>query len=224
MAMMIDILDKSIKDMKDLRQREERRDNKAAQEALDQRFSVLTSQIHSLILALQYTKEKMQFQLNDQIIIELESLLQESENIVKSGFAEKDPIVQVENAHKTLQQNIKKDWAKHYSLMTNSTKSTLQVISGIDAEKVAKCLEGIAKGASWTTSIGDFKAMNQSLAEAKDLIDGLGLDQQIIAFLQKMNNGKATVMDLDENVLRWLRDESLARRVKLSFVGESRRA
>lgn len=43
MAMMIDILDKSIKDMKDLRQREERRDNKAAQEALDQRFSVLTS-------------------------------------------------------------------------------------------------------------------------------------------------------------------------------------
>ena len=43
MAMMIGILDKSIKDMKNLRQREERRDNKAAQEALDQRFSVLTS-------------------------------------------------------------------------------------------------------------------------------------------------------------------------------------
>ena len=34
-------------------------------------------------------------------------------------------------------------------------------------------------------AIGDFKAMNQSLAEAKDLIDGLGLDQQIIAFLQR---------------------------------------
>ena len=223
MAMMIGILDKSIKDMKNLRQREERRDNKAAQEALDQRFSVLTSQIHSLMLALQYTKEKMQFQLNGQILIELESLLQESKGIVKSGFAEKDPIAQVENAHKTVQQNIKKDWAKYYSSMTNSTKSTLQVISGIDTEKVAKCLDGIAKGASWTTNIGDFKVMNQSLAEAKYLIDGLGLDQQIIAFLLKMKNGKATVMDLDENVLRWLRDESLDRRVKLSFVGGSRR-
>ena len=73
------------------------------------------------------------------------------------------------------------------------------------------------------SALGIFKAMNQSLAEAKDLIDGLGLDQQIIAFLQKMNNGKATVTDLDENVLRWLRDESLDRRVKLSFVGGSRR-
>ena len=223
MAMMIDILDKSIKDMKDLRQREERRDNKAAQETLDQRFSVLTNQIHSLMLALQYTKEEMQFQLNDQILMELESLLQESKGIVESGFAEKDPIAQMENAHKTVQHNIKKDWSKYYSSMTNSTKSTLQVISGIDAEKVAKCLEGIAKGASWTTSIENFKAMNQSLAEAKDLIDGLGLDQQIIVFLQKMNNGKATVTDLDENVLRWLRDESLDKRVKLSFVGGSRR-
>ena len=223
MAMMIDILDKSIKDMKDLRQREERRDNKAAQETLDQRFSVLTNQIHSLMLALQYTKEEMQFQLNDQILIELESLLQESKGIVESGFAEKDPIAQMENAHKTVQQNIKKDWSKHYSSMTNSTKSTLQVISGIDTEKVAKCLEGIAKGASWTTSIENFKAMNRSLAEAKDLIDGLGLDQQIIVFLQKMNNGKATVTDLDENVLRWLRDESLDKRVKLSFVGGRRR-
>ena len=38
-----------------------------------------------------------------------------------------------------------------------------------------------------------------------------------------MNNGKATVMDLDEDVLRWLRDESLDRRVKLSFVGGNRR-
>ena len=223
MAMMIDILDKSIKDMKDLRQREERRDNKAAQETLDQRFSVLTNQIHSLMLALQYTKEEMQFQLNDQILIELESLLQESKGIVESGFAEKDPIAQMENAHKTVQQNIKKDWSKHYSSMTNSTKSTLQVISGIDTEKVAKCLEGIAKGASWTTSIENFKAMNRSLAEAKDLIDGLGLDQQIIVFWQKMYNGKATVTDLDENVLRWLRDESLDKRVKLSFVGGSRR-
>lgn len=221
--MMIDILDKSIKDMEDLRQREERRDNKAAQETLDQRFSVLTNQIHSLMLALQYTKEEMQFQLNDQILMELESLLQKSKGIVESGFAEKDPIAQMENAHKTVQQNIKKDWSKHYSSMTNSTKSTLQVISGIDTEKVAKCLEGIAKGASWTTSIENFKAMNQSLAEAKDLIDGLGLDQQIIVFLQKMNNGKATVTDLDENVLRWLRDESLDKRVKLSFVGGSRR-
>ena len=38
MGMLIDLLDKKIKEMKDLRQRVERRDNKAAQDAVDHRY------------------------------------------------------------------------------------------------------------------------------------------------------------------------------------------
>lgn len=219
MGMMIDVLSKKIKDMKNLRQREERRDNKAAQDALDLRFKTLTSQIHSLMTTLQYTKENMQFQLSDAVLSDLESLLTEHKAVIRSGFAEKDAINQAETDFKSIQQSIKKEWSKQYSTLTNATISTLQVISGIDSEHVSKCLEGIAKGSTWTTSIGDFKTMDHSLSEAKTLIDGLGLDQQIIAFLQKMNNGKATVMDLDDNVLRWLKAESLDKRVKLSFTG-----
>lgn len=219
MGMMIDVLTKKIKDMKDLRQREERRDNKATQDALDLRFKALTSQIHSLMTALQYTKENMQFQLSDAVLSDLESLLTEHKAVIRSGFAEKDAINQAETDFKSIQQSIKKEWSKQYSTLTNATISTLQVISGIDSEHVSKCLEGIAKGSTWTTSIGDFKTMDHSLSEAKTLIEGLGLDQQIIAFLQKMNSGKATVMDLDDKVLRWLKTESLDKRVNLSFTG-----
>ena len=219
MGMMIDVLTKKIKDMKDLRQREERRDNKAAQDALDVRFKALTSQIHLVMTALQYTKENMQFQLSDTLLSDLESLLTEHKAVIRSGFAEKDAIDQTETDFKSIQQSIKKEWSKQYSTLTNATISTLQVISGIDSEYVSKCLEGIVKGSTWTTSIGDFKTMERSLSDAKTLIEGLGLDQEIIAFLQKMNRGKATVMDLDDNVLRWLKAESLDKRVKLSFSG-----
>lgn len=223
MGIMIEVLSKKIKDMKDLRQREERRDNKAAQDALDRRFKMLTTQIHSLMTTLQYTKENMQFQLSDAVLSDLENLLTEHKAVVRSGFAEKDAINQAEADFKNIQHSIKKEWSKQYSTLTNATISTLQVISGIDSEHVSKCMEGIAKGSAWTTSIGAFKAMDQSLSEAKTLINGLGLDPQIIAFLQKMNNGKATVMDLDDNVLRWLKEESLDKRVKLSFTGGSKR-
>lgn len=219
MGMIIDVLSKKIQDMKDLRQREERRDNKAAQDALDLRFKALTTQIHSLMTALQYTKENMQFQLSDTLLSDLENLLTEHKAVIRSGFAEKDAINQVEIDFKNIQQSIKKEWSKQYLTLTNATISTLQVISGIDSERVSKCMEGIAKGSAWTTSIGDFKTMDHSLSEAKTLINGLSLDPQIIAFLQKMNNGKATVMDLDDNVLRWLKEESLDKRVKLSFMG-----
>ena len=221
MGMMIDVLSKRIKDMKDLRQREERRDNKAAQDALDLRYKNLTTQIHMLMMALQYTKENMQFQLRDAILSDLENLLTEMKAVIRSGFAEKDAINQAETDFKNIQQSIKKEWSKQYLILTNATIGTLQVISRIESEHVSKCLDGIEKGANWTTSIGDFKTMAQSLSDANTLINGLGLDQQIIAFLQKMNNGRATVMDLDDNVLRWLKEESLDKRVKLSFTVSS---
>lgn len=223
MGMMIDVLSKKIKDMKDLRQREERRDNKVAQDALDLRYKTLTIQFHLLMTALQYTKENMQFQLSDAVLSDLENLLTEQKAMIRSGGAEKDAINQAETDFKSIQQSIKKEWSKQYLILTNATISTLQVISGIDSEHVSKCLEGIARGAVWTTSIGDFKTMECSLSEAKTLISELGLDQQIIAFLQKMNNGKATVMDLDDNVLQWLKEESLDKRVKLSFTSGSKK-
>ena len=223
MGMMIDILDKKIKEMKDLRQREERRDNKVAQDALDSKFKLLTEQIHQLMTALQYAKENMQFQLSETALTDLENLLTTHKGAIRSGFAEKDSISKVETDLKSIQQSIKKEWSKQYSILTNSTISTLKVISGIALERVTKCLEGIAKGENWTTSIDDFKIMNKSLSDANTLIAGLGLDQRIIDFLQKMNNGKATVVDLDEKVLNWLKTESLDKRVRLSFTGSAKR-
>ena len=223
MSMMIDILNKKMKEMKDLRQREERRDYKAAQDALDFKFKILTEQIHQLMIALQYAKENMQFQLSETVLTDLENLLITHKGAIRSGFAEKDSISKVEIDLKSIQQSIKKEWSKQYATLTKPTISTLKVISDIDSDHVTKCLEGIAKGENWTTSIGDFKTMNKSLLDANTLISGLGLDQRIIDFLQKMNNGKATVVDLDEKVLNWLKTESLDKRVRLSFTGSVKR-
>lgn len=217
MGMMINILNKKIKEMKDLRQREERRDNKAAQDALDLKFKLLTEQIHQLMTTLQYAKENMQFQLSETVLTDLENLLIANRGAIRSGFTEKDSVSKVETDLKSIQLSIKKEWSKQYAVLTNSTISTLKVISGIDSEHVTKCLEGIAKGETWTTNIGDFKTMNNRLSDANTLIAGLGLDQPIIDFLQKMNSGKATIADLDEKVLNWLKTEALDKSVRLSF-------
>ena len=180
-------------------------------------------QIHSLMTTLQYTKEHMQFQLSEVTISSLENLLNEHKGSIRSGFAEKDLVAQSEADYKIVLQNIKKEWTKQYTVLTKSTVSTLQVIIGIDIERVSKCLDGITKGSIWNGNIDDFKIMEKNIVEAKALIEGLGLDHQIIAFLQKMNTGKATVVDLDDNVIRWLKDEALDKRVKLSFTGNSKK-
>ena len=217
MGMLIDILDKKIKELKDLRQREERRDNKAAQDALDQKYKVLTGQIHELMLALKYTKANLSFQLSETVLDDVNTMLLDQKAAVQSGYADKEMVSKVENELKAVLISIKKEWSKQYVNLTSATVSTLKVIAGVDTEKVSDCLDGIAKGENWTTDINEFQTMNKSMADANTLISGLGLDEQIISFLQKMNSGKATIADLDDKVMNWLRTEELDKKVKLSF-------
>ena len=217
MGMLIDVLDKRIRELKDLRQREERRDNQSAQNALDQKYKVLAGQIHELMLALKYTKENMSFQLSEAVLDDVNTMLLDQKATVQSGYADKEMVFKVESELKSILISIKKEWAKEYLNLTSATVSTLKVIVGVDTEKVSDCLGGIAKGETWTTDINEFQTMNKSMADANTLISGLGLDEQIISFLQKMNSGKATIADLDDKVMNWLRTEELDKRVKLSF-------
>ena len=223
MVMMIETLNKRINEMKDLRRLVEMRDNKAAQDAVDLKFKGLTAQIHLHMQALQYVKDKLQFQLSDTTLSSLENVLVEHRDSVQSGFAEKDRVDKTDADFKGVIQSIKKEWSSHYLALTNATISTLRVISRIDSEQVTRCLEGISKGEIWTVNTSDYKTMSVSLANAKTMIAGLSLDQNIIYFLQKMNNGKATVEDLDEKVMNWLKNESLEKRVRLSFTGSAKK-
>lgn len=215
--MLIDTMDKKIKEMKDLRLREERRDNKAAQDVLDLKFKNLTERITLMMLALQYSKKNMSFRLNDVDLDTIAELLTSHKAAIQSGYADKDAVSKVEMDLKGIENSIRKEWTKHYSSLTSSTVSTLKVIADIDEDKVSDCLEGIGCGATWTTDLNEFQEMNKGLSDANTLISGLGLDDQIIQFLQKMNNGKATVVDLDEKVMSWLKTEALEKKVKLSF-------
>ena len=49
------------------------------------------------------------------------------------------------------------------------------------------------------------------------MIQSLNLDDGIISFLTKMNTGQATIDDLNEVVLEWIRQEGLESRIRLKF-------
>ena len=60
--------------------------------------------------------------------------------------------------------------------------------------------------------------MLQGIASAEQLIQKLGLDDEIILFLQYTNAGKATLLDLNDKVLNWIRSEKLENKIRISFV------
>ena len=58
----------------------------------------------------------------------------------------------------------------------------------------------------------------KGIEEAEQLIQKLGLDDEIISFLQNTNAGKATLKDLNDKVLSWIRSEDLENKIRISFA------
>ena len=85
-------------------------------------------------------------------------------------------------------------------------------------KKVDQCLQKIQVAANWNLGETNYKTLIAGLDSAELLITGLGLDDEIILFLKKTNSNKATLEDLNEKVLKWIKEENLEKKTRISFV------
>ena len=218
--MIFDQMERRIKDMKELRRLEMIKANRAQQEITDIKYRNLVSQVKELIEVLGYAKANLQFVISDSVQADLKQLISKLLDAVQNGYADKDMVTDGENDFKTILASIKKEWNKHHAAITTTTVNTLKVIGGIESEQVASCLADIKVAGTWQTDLTMLKRLKKSLNSAETLINKMDLDQEIIIFLTKITYGKATLTDLNEKVMAWIRKENLDSRVKLSFLSK----
>lgn len=216
--MIFEDLVKTTKDMQDLQKRVAIKKNKDVQEATDEKYRLILTQVNQFIETIEYLYNYVGIEKNIEIITAMTELLILLETTVASGFASQDEVLSGETLYKNAQTDMKKKWQKQYSDLTSSAVSTLEAIKGIDSESVSNCLQKIQLGENWDTNVKKYQTMNTGLVEANQLIARLGLDDEIIDFLQKANAGDANLNDLDDKVLKWIKEEQLESRIRISFV------
>ena len=218
--MIIDVLNNKIQEMKSLRRLEMLRDHRAQQEATDNKYRSLVAQVQVFSNALRYASDNLSFVLSDSLQSNVSDLFVSLKAITQSGFADKDGVVTAENNIKAIQSGIKKEWGKHYSIYTASTVNTLKVISGIAFDKVEACILDIKAAEIWSGDIKVLTKLRAAMSSAEALIKSLNMDQETIGFLAQMAAGKATLLDLNEEVLTWIKRESLEGKIRLSFINK----
>ena len=211
-------MDCRIKEMKELRRLETIKANLKQQEATDIKYHNLVVQVKSFIDILRYLHNDLGFEISDSYKSVINSLLLKLQEVIKDGYSDKDLVIESENDFKNIQAIIKRDWVKYHSFLTTTTVNTLKIIGGIDSEQVEACLADIKDASAWQNDLGVYKKLKKALDGADSMIEKMSLDQDIIAFLTKMTAGKATLFDLNDEVMDWIKKESLEKRVKLSFV------
>jgi hypothetical protein len=205
------------KALQDLQRKTATKNNKDLQEITDTKYRVLLTQVNLFVVTIEYLYSDVNVQKNDEILASMSELLGALEKVVETGLASQDEVTNAENSFKTIQGNMKKEWSKQYADLTGSTVSTLEAIRGIDPENVGSCLQKIQPAESWELDVKKYRKMSSGLDDAEQLIVSLGLDHEIITFLQSTNSGKATLKDLNDKVLSWIRGEKLEGKIRISF-------
>lgn len=215
--MLIDLLNSKIDEMQEIRRLEAIKAGQEQQAITDVKYHELVQDIHQMIEAIIYADSKLNFSVNETTKEQIKELLLKTQEVIKSGFADKDLLTATQRILNIVLKKIKEEWEIHFKKITLATIKTLTVIKAIDEDKVTKCKANIDNAIQWKNEKSVLEELRKALDEAKKLIQSLNLDEKIVSFLTKMNSGKATVADLDEVVCKWFKDENLETRIKLVF-------
>lgn len=209
-------LKKSVQGMQYLRKLETQKANKAQQDIVDNKYRQAVAKAKALCDSVQYAEEHLAFPSTCKEGLQKAVVLLRS--IAEHAPADDDHVGKASKSIDAALDLVRKEWGKHFYSQTSEVINTLQVISGLDTIRITACITGIKSAETWTSDIEKLKVLCNSLSEANTIIQGLKLDNDVITFLRKITTGKATMEDLNENVMNWLNNEHLHSKIKLSFA------
>ena len=149
----------------------------------------------------------------------LKNILIECKNTIDQRLVSSSKIAYLHKELREIEADLNTDWYKYFKEETSSINEILKLAQNISNADVSKIRFNINSAESWNDNhdIKKIEIFTKSLSEAKDLINKLELNEDILIFLRKMVMSTATVTDLTDDVLHWLKKENLEKRVKLSF-------
>lgn len=145
-------------------------------------------------------------------------------NIEKEELSDYRWINDIESVVSEHEEKLKDYWKSKYTLKVANTLSILGLLEKIYIldDRRFKILEVKSKisrlGNSWPFSENEIKVMDEGIEEANKIITKLHVSRNVQEFLQKASIGEATILDLNDEILSWIKEHGFSERVKLSFI------
>ena len=142
-------------------------------------------------------------------------------NIKNNDFNNYELIKNIESTVDNYDFNLKDYWKQKYIKDIKVTRSILLILEKLydDSEKILQIRSKVVKLENrWPFSKEDLNLVQEGINEATLMISKLNVSSNIQSFLQKVSNGEASISDLDDEVLLWLKRNKFENKVKLSFI------
>ncbi len=219
--MLMDTLNECIIDMKTVHEMETASADTKKQAIVDYNFKQFILNYKQAIDEVHLAVENSEFRPSKNVVSSLKSFLGVCDKVVLSGAANNATTQYVSSELKKIYVIIGQEWSAYYSKATANILSLLDTIKGIisDESKATYAANKIKKAAIWNTKIDNYNYLKQGIAEADKILKDLGLDEdsEILAFLKLVSDGKATILNLTDEILNWIKTEHLEDKMFIKF-------
>ena len=219
--MLIDTLNECIIDMKTVREMETASADTKKQAAADYNFKQLVASLQQTVKEVEIAVNNSDFKPSANVLSALRTFLGSCDKVVQAGAANNATTQYISGESKKLYAVIGQEWIEYYNKSTANILSLLDTVKGIlpDESKATYAINKIKKAATWNTTVDNYNYLKQGIAEADKILEDLDLDEdsEILAFLKLVSEGNATIMDLTDEILAWIKAENLADKMFINF-------
>ena len=219
--MLIDTLNECIIDMKTVREMETASADTKKQAAADYNFKQLVASLQQTVKEVEIAVNNSDFKPSANVLSALRTFLGSCDKVIQVGAANNATTQYISGESKKLYAVIGQEWIEYYNKSTANILSLLDTVKGIlpDESKATYAINKIKKAATWNTTVDNYNYLKQGIAEADKILEDLDLDEdsEILAFLKLVSEGNATIMDLTDEILAWIKAEKLADKMFINF-------
>lgn len=148
---------------------------------------------------------------------ELEKLIEYSKNTFEKKVVIKPE--QFRDRVKKLQERIEMEWKTQIDMYLAGIKEELGILKLVSNEKqeINRILQYMNSFSSWPTDESNSEVFNDVKLKAKEILSQMEFDTEIVDFLRKVKDRSASLLDLTDPIIAWIRKENLSSNIMLSI-------
>lgn len=218
--MLLEDIQKSIVDMKEIQQLEQASKDSKRQDNIDKLYSLAVFENHRIINSLDEARRHLKFSPSSDLVKQIKRMLSVLHSCIDTGLVQENQAKGLSSSIKEIKDSISGEWKIFYGEIADKRISTLTTVQSItpDRTKTGYVINRIRNGS--TIDYGDsrnLKMLSDGIKEADAILESLELTDEILQFLDKVSAGRATLLDYTDSVKKWISEENLNMKFSIRF-------
>lgn len=225
--MLIDNLQKTVKQLKQLDVLETAVQDAEKKVKNDADYSVLVSDFWVSMKKLSYANKELDFIPADETIQFATETIEKLESIISAGAVDEEELsIAKQQINRKLTPGLSKEWKTHHQKKTSSVVSKIATIGSLvqDQNKITSIRTNISNSSDWAgLSLKDngtdtrLELLKSGIYEINQIEESLNLSDEIKSFVVAVTRGKAKAVDITPAIINWINEVNLQDKFVIDF-------